>query len=475
MKKIHRIAVVLLCCIALMTGCAKPTEVPVSPTENATAAPTAAPTEAPQRGGESLDAVRREMEGTSQVFAVAYFGYHETLDSEEPVDPFAVMQSYTPELCAKYPFLLEIPKERIVGEAGDLFCIVPLDPHAKVAVSKGSWNEQSEQYLYEDSLYFSKQGEPILLFCNTAGFEPDTQLCVSGESGDAVWYPRIDLNRCVSPLRSEDWEDLHYDFSAYREMLAADYHSMQGNPDWEMVLPAEEDLIGKTWVWHGYSEEGTETSYAVTFNGGYLTVRWNDGYDKVEHIYENAEWTLAHEQGYAVLTIDFGEFAGICRYDLLYNPYYEDLYVAMDVLQEEMNIGWEPLYRNMMLPLAPDPVEMAGSWELAWKEIEGYREEAEPGSNQITITTDYAGLYQITCSDYAFPEDGFADKELVIFPEELYYGCGNDQWVAAVNYTGPFGTEYHLTLLYNDTLLLQRYWVVDGAPMVSYGCYRRMN
>ena len=126
-----------------------------------------------------------------------------------------------------------------------------------------------------------------------------------------------------------------------------------------------------------------------------------------------------------------------------------------------------------MLPIAPDPMEMAGSWELAWTEIEGYREEAEPGSNMITITTDYEGLYWITCSDYAFPEDGFADKELVIFPDELYYGCGNDQWVAAVNYTGPFGTEYHLTLLYNDTLLLQRYWVADGAPMVSYACYRR--
>ena len=65
-------------------------------------------------------------------------------------------------------------------------------------------------------------------------------------------------------------------------------------------------------------------------------------------------------------------------------------------------------------------------------------------------------------------------KELVVFPFEMYYGCGNDQWTATVNYTGKYGTEYHITLLPDGTLLLQIAWEVDGAQMVSYGSYSRV-
>ena len=124
-KKQRWIAVLLAGVLLLTAGCGKS---PDSIKDNIVV-PTAPATEPTElfSAEASLNSLRQAMVGTSQIFAVAYFGYHETLDSPLPVDPFAVMQENTPQLCEDLPFLLEIPEDRIVGETGDLFCIVPLD------------------------------------------------------------------------------------------------------------------------------------------------------------------------------------------------------------------------------------------------------------------------------------------------------------------------------------------------------------
>ena len=444
-------------------------------TETETTAPDLTEPDVTEPGdeGASLVSLRQAMVETPQLFAVAYFGYHETFDSDDPVDPYAAMLKVAPKLCDDLPFLLDIPEDRIVGEAGDLFCIVPLNEDATVAVSTSMWDDINEEFIYEESIYYSESGEPILLFCNSSGWEPDTQLYISGPSGDVIWYPQQDDNHCAAPLMNDDWEEMFYDFSPYREMLEMEYRSMKENPDWGYQLPTEDDLIDKTWTWYGYRKDGLDISYLVTFSNGYLTVRWYDGIDRIEHSYHNAEWELTHQDGYAVLTIDFQEFAGILRYDLLYSPSYGDLYVAMDILQADMPIGWEPLYRHLSQPYSHDPMDMAGTWELVWTEFEGYQEEAEPGTATIEITTDYEGNYWISFADNTSPDENFTGKELTVIYDELFYGCGNDEWMASVNHTGKYGTEYNLALLFNDTLLLQRYFELDGAPSVSYGCYRR--
>ena len=157
MKKKTKIFAALLSGILLLAGCASSSEdlntTTVPPTvaqeENtvATEQVDAASAEA------SLNSLRQAMVETPQLFAVAYFGYHDTIDSDVPADPYAVMQEQAPELCKDLPFLLDIPGERVIGNHGDLFCIVPLDADATVAVSKGIWNETGEQYLYEHSLW----------------------------------------------------------------------------------------------------------------------------------------------------------------------------------------------------------------------------------------------------------------------------------------------------------------------------------
>ena len=483
----YRLMAILLCCLLLLTaGCAKPTEPPEVSTAGATTGSeettgvtepeeTAEITEPADAEDASLHSLRQAMVETPQLFAVAYFGYHDTIDSDDPVDPYTVMQEQAPELCKDLPFLLEIPKDRVIGNHGDLFCIVPLDENATVAVSKGTWDETSEQYLYEHSLYFADSGEPILLFCNNADFEPDTQLCISGSSGTVTWHPRIDDNLCAMPLRNDDLDLLFFDFSPYREMLAAEYSAMKENMEWEGVLPTKEMLIGKTWVWYGYLKDGREVRYRVTFDEEVLSVYWNDGIDASDHEYMYAPWSLTYEQGYAVLTVDFLEFTGVRRYNLMYSQFYGDLYVGMDVLQEEMPIGWEPLYRFMMPPVVPEPVEMLGEWELAWTEVEGYRENVEPGTESISIFLNDDNGFRITLTDAVFPKKSFKNKELEVYEGELYSGCGNDRWMCYIGYMGAENIIYSLTLTQDDILLMEMYWEIDGGvPMVAHKGYRRM-
>ena len=478
----YRLMAILLCCLLLLTaGCAKPTEPPEVSTAGATTGSeettgvtepeeTAEITEPADAEDASLHSLRQAMVETPQLFAVAYFGYHDTIDSDDPVDPYTVMQEQAPELCKDLPFLLDIPKDRVIGNHGDLFCIVPLDENATVAVSKGTWDETSEQYLYEHSLYFADSGEPILLFCNNADFEPDTQLCISGPSGEIIWYPILDDNDCPMSLWDDNRDNRFLDFSSYREMLVKDYREMEG----EWVKPTEEFLVGTTWVWERWTKDGREVSCQVTFAEDTLSVRWNDGIDEENHEYLDASWELTYEDGYAVLSIDFREMAGVLRYNLMYHEVYDYLYFGMDVLQEEMPIGLEPLYRFLMPPVVPEPVEMLGEWELAWTEVEGYRENVEPGTESISIFLNDDNGFRITLTDAVFPKKSFKNKELGVYEGELYSGCGNDRWMCYIGYMGPEDIIYSLTLTQDDILLMEMYWEIDGGvPMVAHKGYRR--
>ena len=474
MKIRYRLVAILLCSLLLlMAGCFKSIKLPEVPTESVSTGPeeTTGVTE-PVAAVASLNSLRQAMVETPQLFAVAYFGYHDTIDSDLPVDPYMVMQEYAPQLCTDLPFLLDIPRERIVGEYGELYCIVPLDTDASVAVSRGIWDENNEEYIYEESVYFSESGEPILLFCNTAGWEPDTQICLSGPSGEIIWYPQLDDNLCAMPLRNDDWDSLFYDFSPYREMLAADYSSMAG----EWITPTAEMLDGTTWVWERFLKDGREVSYEVTFREDTLSVRWYDGIDPEAHEYTDAQWKLTYEDGYAVLSIDFREMAGVLRYNLFYHEVYEELYFGMDVLQEEMPIGWEPLYRFLMPPPAPEPVEMLGFWELEWTEVEGYQEYVDPGVENISVFLNYENSIRLTYVNNVSYMNNIYDKEVCFYEGELYSGCGNDSWAAYLANMDGYTTVYSFTLLDHDSLLMKLYWEIDdGVPMVAYKMFRRVS
>ena len=267
MKK-RRLFALLLAAVLLLAGCGGEKTVSDRVGDAAGSPETTAPTQPAPAA--SPDALRQEMAGTGQLFAVAYLGYHETIDSDLPAAPMTAMLEQAPQLCRDYPFLLRIPEERVIGTGGELYCIVPLDTDASVAVSRGSWDEINEEYIYEESVYFSESGEPILLFCNGEGWEPDTQVFISGPSGEMIWYPMLDNNDCPMSIWDDNWEKLFLDFSSYREMLVKDHRELE---DDEWVKPTKEFLIGTTWVWEGWTKDNREVSYQVSFDEDTLSVR----------------------------------------------------------------------------------------------------------------------------------------------------------------------------------------------------------
>jgi hypothetical protein len=298
------------------------------------------------------------------------------------------------------------------------------------------------------------------------------QVSISGPSGEIVWYPVLDDNQCVMPMRNDNWDLLLYDFSPYREMLMKDHRDMK---DAEWVMPTAEMLNGTTWVWDGCLKDGREVSYQVTFRESTLAVRWYDGFDLEAHVFPDARWNLTYDEGFAILEIDFREMAGILRYNLLYHDVYEHLYFGMDVLQQEMPIGREPLYRFMMPPAVPEPVDMLGDWELAWTQVEDDSNEADPGTEYISIFLNDQNGFRITLTDEVRPQKNFKNKELGVYEGELYSGCGNELWMAYIGYMGPEDIIYSITLTRDDTLLMEMYWEVDGGvPMVAHKGYRRI-
>ena len=459
MKKRNRIIAAMLVGILLLTtGCGKSPDT----TADQTIAPTVLATEAtePISAEASLNSLRQTMVETNQMFAVAYFGYHYSETLGLPVDPFEVMREFAPQLCEDLPFLLEIPADRVIGDGGDLFCIVPLDEDATVAVSGGYWDDENQQYIYDDMRYSSMSGEPILLFCNDAGWEPDTQVYISGPSGETFWCAGTDINGFAM-------EGDFYDVSPYAQLLKADHRWLK---DCEWTLPTQDQLIGTAWSSSLYLEDGTVYTYEMSIQNDFLEARWNDGED---HVYHDATWELSYEEDCAVLTIDFGEMAGMLRYNLLYEESYGELYVSVDVTREDILGRNEPMFRYLTKTSIPDPLELVGTWELGWTEVEGDIQGAEPGSQIIEITTDYEGHYQVSYTNNEFPDRSFYSKDMAIIDDELYYGCGNNQWYATVDHIGFGNTEYSLTLLPEGTLLLRQYWELEGFRSVAHGWYTR--
>lgn len=354
------LSVCMLLCLAACGGDHDPTTgttEPATPTEGYTpetsesthafdATPTTEPTKPTEAWEDpSLVIFRQAMVETPQLFAAAFFGY-----VPQDADPFAVMQEAAPQLCEDLPFLLAIREENVIGTFGYLFCIVPADENATVAVNRRPWNAETESYEEPEVLCRSESGSPILVMCPNEDWIPDTEVVITDSNGTVtIWSPYLDPSYHISALRNENGESLIFDFTSYDELP---------NPGWNQVI---------------------------------------------------------------------------------------------------------------------DSSQLVGTWDLAWTEVEGDRNEAEPGRCTIEITSDETGIYRFTYTNKDFPEENIRDRELLVVPGELYPGCGNGQWTGEVIEESGDPVRYALTLLEDGMLLLQTYWEMDGMPWVSYGWYERID
>ena len=200
-----------VCCIILLigslflSGCTSP------PDGQGQTQPGVNPADDP-----SLTSFRQAMVETPQLFAAAFFG-----DVSQDTDPIAVMQEAAPQLCEDLPFLLTIDQEHILGDEGQLFCIVPADENATVAVNRRPWNAETESYEEPEVLYRSESGSPILVMCPNIDWIPDTEVVITDSSGTvATRSPHLDPDYRITGLRNEKGESMIFDFTSYDELPA---------------------------------------------------------------------------------------------------------------------------------------------------------------------------------------------------------------------------------------------------------------
>ena len=168
----------------------------------------------------SLLIFRQAMVETPQLFAAAFFG-----NVPQGANPFTVMQESTPQLCKDLPFILSIDPNHVIGTEGQLFCVVPADENATVAVNRRPWNAGTESYEEPEVLYRSESGSPILILCPNNDWIPDTEVVLTDSRGTVtVWSPHLDPDYRIAALRNENGEDLIFDFTSYDELSSQDWN-----------------------------------------------------------------------------------------------------------------------------------------------------------------------------------------------------------------------------------------------------------
>ena len=172
-----------------------------------------------QEAETSLGWLRDRIDVTGVMFGAAYLGYVGGLFDEGFEAGFPAWLWETNEaMLLKYPFIAEIDEEHIIGGAGHLYCIVPVDENATLAINRVQWNAQTQQEEVTEVLYRSETGEPVLLFANLDGvaYEADTQVFITDNNGNTCeWYPSLDAMSYLAPCISEAGDYLSFDFTEY--------------------------------------------------------------------------------------------------------------------------------------------------------------------------------------------------------------------------------------------------------------------
>ena len=261
---------------------------------------------------DSLDLLRQLLDERQQDerLAVAYIGDINGSLSDLAVPLRDWINDTAPGLCAQYTFVRNIPQERVVGDSGSLFCVVPRDPNATVAVNRVRWNEAKGGYETVEVLYRSESGEPILLFVsNDLGTVPTdtTELLLTDSHPDTLsWHPIPGI--VALPYDYENDRKLAYDFTFY---------SQEGNDgfgsDIGWTCPSGSQLTQEIWAWDGHTDKPALATLELHANSsqeddwGTATFTWWYESDFVtpEEVY-TGDWGLTGN----------GEYSGVIMLDL---------------------------------------------------------------------------------------------------------------------------------------------------------------
>lgn len=144
----------------------------------------------PVAAEDALEELRAAMRNSDYLAAIAFIGYIEGPMGDGYGELYR-QNGYS----YWYPFVEEIPYDRLVETDGwEMYCIVPRDEDASVAVNQWLMREYDGQVggSTGNVLYRSESGEPILLLCNIDGTVPNTDVTVTAPDGSWVnFHPSV--------------------------------------------------------------------------------------------------------------------------------------------------------------------------------------------------------------------------------------------------------------------------------------------
>ena len=226
-----------------------------------------------QEAETSLGWLRDRMNFPMTMFGAAYLGYVGGLSEDGFAAGFSGWLWETNEaMLREYPFIAEIDENHIIGRAGHLYCIVPVDGNATVAINRVQWNEKTQTDEVVEVLYRSETGEPVLLFANLDGvaYEADTQVFITDSSGNICeWDPSLDAMSHLAPCTSEAGDYLSFDFTEYAWYNAPSEFAGWLSDGWSGMTAlglAGSQSTGMGWI--------TETMVGETSRYAYFSLRF---------------------------------------------------------------------------------------------------------------------------------------------------------------------------------------------------------
>lgn len=284
-----------------------------------------------QEAQRSLIELRSRMDMPGMLFGAALLGY---VEGDAPAGSSAFLQEVDQALLKKYPFIKEIQKDQIIGSAGFLYCIVPLDENATVAINRVQWNPATGTDEITEVVYRQEYGKPVLLFANLDGvaYESDTQVTITDNKGNSCqWEPSLDGMSRLAPCTGKNGENALFDFTEYgwlsappelAQWLADGWSGMTAvglsGPEWN----------GKCWVAETTAwDTGRDATFYLWFlnkdeTGGSVYLDWiyKDGYEPEEMW--SGFWTIQTvPDGPSYVTISLSLVGGN-RYDTSDGPMY---------------------------------------------------------------------------------------------------------------------------------------------------------
>ncbi len=226
-----------------------------------------------QEAETSLGWLRDRMNFPMTMFGAAYLGYVDGLFEDGFAAGFSGWLWETNEaMLREYPFIAEIDENHIIGRVGHLYCIVPVDENATVAINRVQWNEKTQTDEVVEVLYRSETGEPVLLFANLGGvaYEADTQVFITDNSGNTCeWDPSLDAMSHLAPCTSEAGDYLSFDFTEYAWYNAPSEFAGRLSAGWSGMTAlglAGSQSTGMGWI--------TETMVGETSRYAYFSLRF---------------------------------------------------------------------------------------------------------------------------------------------------------------------------------------------------------